>query len=285
LATRFRGSVLGAIVVCAVSAFVPGTALAGTLDQQQTDISTGGYGIFRTESLAQTFRAGLSGGLDQIDLYLSTTGSPSSPLNVEIRDVSGGKPSMVLATHVVPTSHIPAAGGWVSIVLDTPVPVTAGTQYAIDAYSPTPLADGTYRWPGAPGEDPDRVSFYSVTRPPSATWSQLPDGIFAFKTYVTPVTPVTPVAPALPVAPVVDKTPPETAIGTKKINGTTAKFIFTSTEPGSSFQCKLDKRALSTCSSPKKYKHLASGKHQFKVGAVDAAGNVDPTPATTRFKI
>ena len=82
-----------------------------------------------------------------------------------------------------------------------------------------------------------------------------------------------------------DITPPTTVIGGKKIKGSTAKFRFTSNEPGSTFQCKLDKRKFKSCSSPKKYKKLSDGKHKFKVRAVDAAGNVDATPAKKKFKI
>jgi len=82
-----------------------------------------------------------------------------------------------------------------------------------------------------------------------------------------------------------DITPPETAISAKKIKGNTAKFRFTSNEPGSRFQCKLDKRKFKPCSSPKKYKKLSDGKHKFKVRAVDPSGNVDATPARKKFKI
>jgi hypothetical protein len=84
---------------------------------------------------------------------------------------------------------------------------------------------------------------------------------------------------------VLDTTPPQTVIAAKKIKGTTAKFTFTSSEPGSTFQCKLDKRKFKPCSSPKKYKHLSPGKHKFKVRAVDVAGNIDATPAKKKFKI
>jgi subtilisin-like proprotein convertase family protein len=82
-----------------------------------------------------------------------------------------------------------------------------------------------------------------------------------------------------------DITPPETVIGAKKIKGTTAKFKFSSNEPGSTFQCKLDKHSFKPCSSPKKYKNLSSGKHKFKVRAVDAAGNVDASPSKKKFTI
>jgi hypothetical protein len=85
-----------------------------------------------------------------------------------------------------------------------------------------------------------------------------------------------------------DKTPPQTKIakGPKaKTHATTVKFKFSSSEAGSTFECKLDKKPFKPCGSPKKYKKLKPGKHVFKVWAIDKAGNVDPTPAKKKFKI
>lgn len=85
-----------------------------------------------------------------------------------------------------------------------------------------------------------------------------------------------------------DKTPPDTKIlkgPPKKTKKTTVKFKFSSTEAGSTFQCKLDKKPFKPCASPKKYKKLKPGKHVFKVRAIDKAGNVDPTPAKRSFKV
>lgn len=85
-----------------------------------------------------------------------------------------------------------------------------------------------------------------------------------------------------------DKTPPQTTIRKAPKKGAkagTVKFKFTSSEPGSTFQCKLDKRPFKPCKSPKKYKGLKPGKHVFKVWAIDKAGNVDPTPAKKKFKL
>jgi CSLREA domain-containing protein len=84
-----------------------------------------------------------------------------------------------------------------------------------------------------------------------------------------------------------DKTPPDTKIlkGPKKTHKRTVKFKFASTEAGSTFQCKLDKKPFKTCASPKKYKKLKPGKHVFKVRAIDKAGNVDPTPAKRKFTV
>ena len=80
---------------------------------------------------------------------------------------------------------------------------------------------------------------------------------------------------------------PETTIAKKpKLKGsTTAKFKFTSSISGSSFECKLDKKKFAKCRSPKTYKKLKSGKHVFKVRAVSPAGLADPTPATKKFTV
>lgn len=61
------------------------------------------------------------------------------------------------------------------------------------------------------------------------------------------------------------------------------KFTFGANE-NSSFQCKLDKKAWKTCSSPKSYK-VNAGKHKFKVQATDLAGNMDETPAVWRWNV
>ena len=65
----------------------------------------------------------------------------------------------------------------------------------------------------------------------------------------------------------------------------TATFRFTSTEAGSKFQCKLDKKAWASCKAPKTYKRLKKGKHTFQVRAIDKAGNRDKTPAKKTWRI
>jgi hypothetical protein len=53
----------------------------------------------------------------------------------------------------------------------------------------------------------------------------------------------------------------------------------------SSFQCKLDAGAYSTCTSPITYNNLKQGKtHTFNVRAIDVAGNIDATPAIWSWK-
>jgi len=62
------------------------------------------------------------------------------------------------------------------------------------------------------------------------------------------------------------------------------KVKFVSSESGSSFQCKLDKKKYKSCKSPLKLK-LKKGKHKLLVRAIDGGGNVDPTPAKATFKV
>jgi hypothetical protein len=84
-----------------------------------------------------------------------------------------------------------------------------------------------------------------------------------------------------------DTTPPDTAFAKapkRKLKGSRLTVSFTSTEAGSTFECKLDKEGYAPCASPLKLKGLKRGKHVLSVRAIDAAGNADPTPATAKFK-
>jgi hypothetical protein len=87
----------------------------------------------------------------------------------------------------------------------------------------------------------------------------------------------------------VDTTAPQTTIGLGGPSETTAStratFIFSASEQGSTFECSLDGAAFAACSSPKEYTGLASGAHQFRVRAIDAAGNVDGSPAAYNWTV
>ena len=63
-----------------------------------------------------------------------------------------------------------------------------------------------------------------------------------------------------------------------------ATFTFTSTVILSTFTCKLDTGAATTCTSPMTYSGLISGSHTFSVYAT-AAGVIDPTPATATWTV
>jgi len=63
-----------------------------------------------------------------------------------------------------------------------------------------------------------------------------------------------------------------------------AKFVFSSSEAGSRFECKLDKKPFRACTSPFK-KKVGLGAHKFQVRAVDAQGKADPSPAVFSWKV
>lgn len=86
----------------------------------------------------------------------------------------------------------------------------------------------------------------------------------------------------------VDRKPPRTRMlrqPRRVAKGALARFVFTSNEAGSSFQCSLDHAPFRPCRSPKKYRLSKLGKHLFRVRAVDGAGNVDKTPLRRRFEV
>ena len=87
------------------------------------------------------------------------------------------------------------------------------------------------------------------------------------------------------VPPPADTTPPQTKISRGHVRARSADFRFDSGEQGAIFQCRLDRKRFRPCSSPKRYRRLAPGKHRFEVRAVDAAGNADPSPARRVFAV
>jgi hypothetical protein len=81
-----------------------------------------------------------------------------------------------------------------------------------------------------------------------------------------------------------DSTPPETTIISQPVPTSTnldqRAFSFTSNEPSARFECAHDSDAFAPCTSPLTTPVVSRGSHQFKVHAIDFAGNVDQSPAT-----
>jgi hypothetical protein len=71
----------------------------------------------------------------------------------------------------------------------------------------------------------------------------------------------------------------------KRTRRRSARFAFRSSDSGSRFVCRLDRRAARPCASPKRYRNLRSGRHVFRVWAIDRSGNRDLTPARYRWTI
>jgi Ca2+-binding RTX toxin-like protein len=104
--------------------------------------------------------------------------------------------------------------------------------------------------------------------------------------------PAPPLPSPPPPPPPVDRNPPRTELRhhpAKVLRTAPGKrlsivFRFASSEPGSRFRCKLDRRPYRGCISPRAYK-VALGRHAVRILALDAAGNADPTPALFRFAV
>ena len=179
--------VLTAAVSAALFLGAATSASAGTLDQQQTTKGGGFQGI-TTGGSAQTFTAGITGRLDQVDLDLETSGN-TTDLTVEIRNEipnsSGGAPGdTVLARQGIPGSAVPSLDAFVPDTFSSPAAVTAGTQYTIVAYT---SGGALYKWAFSPSGDPyaGGSAFSSPGSPPAGPWTS--EGRdFAFKTYVIP---------------------------------------------------------------------------------------------------
>lgn len=89
------------------------------------------------------------------------------------------------------------------------------------------------------------------------------------------------------VTPPQDTTAPETTIDSGPAvvsSSTTATFTFSSNENGT-FEASLDGAAFAASTSPLTLTGLADGSHTLQVRAIDAAGNVDATPASYTWTV
>ncbi len=116
----------------------------------------------------------------------------------------------------------------------------------------------------------------------------------SFRPPSTPLGPTPPQAiasPPLVKPPPRDRRPPQTRLlrrPAKVLFATGLRravtFAFAANEPGATFRCKLDRKPFRPCRSPRAYR-LVSGRHAFRVLAIDRAGNRDRTPALLRLRI
>ncbi len=68
---------------------------------------------------------------------------------------------------------------------------------------------------------------------------------------------------------------------TGSVKSTAASFAFADTEPGVSFECRLDGAAYAPCTSPVAFTALTQGLHTFNVRVTDGAGNISTAAART----
>jgi hypothetical protein len=161
-------------------------AQAQTLDQHQESFDPQeSFSVAPDQSFAQTFTAGLTGTLDQVDLAIARFAGPDvGPLTVEIRTVTAtGEPSGdVLASTTVAAADVPVGLAFVTVTFPAPANVVANTQYAIVLYTST----FSYGWGFASGNPyGGGALFVSLASPPTTFVETGIDEDAAFRTYVT----------------------------------------------------------------------------------------------------
>jgi uncharacterized repeat protein (TIGR01451 family) len=122
-----------ALAMCAgilLLGMLPGSALAGSagdLDQSNASIETTCSG--HADELAQTFTAGKSGTLSEVDLWMSWDGTGTATVAASIESTSSGAPvGPALATATATVTSTPA---WVQFFPTPLVTIASGTAYAI----------------------------------------------------------------------------------------------------------------------------------------------------------
>jgi hypothetical protein len=187
----------------------------------------------------------------------------------------------------------PSSYSW---TVDLTPPSAKITSHPVD---PSPGNSASFRYGSSDGGSkfecrlsPLEVSFTPCSSQPKV-YAGLADGKYEFEVLTTDTAgnvQTTPTTFAWTVDnSLLDETPPETAILSKPADPSTSpvvSFTYSSNEPGSTFQCKLDGGNFSGCPAEGiTYSGLAEGAHSFQVRAVDANHNIDPTPAGYSFTV
>jgi hypothetical protein len=202
-----RSAIVIGVAVAVLALLVsPVGATAGTLDQSQTNAEGGSGAVGASQQGAQTFTAGITGGLDQVDVHIRLlTSFPGVPVPVtchggsgvtaQIRTVTaGGTPSETIrasssiAASAIPTDSVP---DWVSIPFAGPAAVTAGTRYALVLVAPdATCTDGSspYQWSFSLMDNPYAAGqvFFRLS---GGSWQAQSNSDGTFKTYVGPAPP------------------------------------------------------------------------------------------------
>jgi hypothetical protein len=161
-------------------------------------------------------------------------------------------------------------------------PTAAGRATCTFTYRPSAIDSGTHTIVASYAGDLDHSP-----SPPSS------DEVTVTAPLGPPQPPAPPARPPSSGSPPQVAPPPAAAAGPdtilrkkprKKTALRKATFIFAASQPGSTFQCKLDRKAFKPCSSPWKTK-VKPGPHTFQVRAVNAQGVADPTPAQFKWKV
>jgi hypothetical protein len=179
----------------------------------------------------------------------------------------------------------PASHSW---TIDATAPDTSigPTQPAALTTATSATFDFSSNEPGSFACQLDSGPFVTCSTPKS--YSGLADGSHMFSVRATDTASNADATPASYTW-TVDTTAPSTAIGPTTppahTSSASATLDFSSSEPGSTFECRLDGAAYGACTTPVLHAGLGDGIHTFDVRATDPAGNLDTTPASYTWTI
>ncbi|MBT9557574.1 MAG: DUF11 domain-containing protein, partial [Myxococcales bacterium] len=185
------------------------------------------------------------------------------------------------AGNVDPT---PAAFTW---TVDTTPPTTG-----FDSAEPTPTADPTGDFDFA-SDDPAATFECRLGQDPFVlcselfVTSELTDGTYTLEVRARDLAGNVDPSPAS-VTWTVDTSAPDTSFDAVEPDPTadpTGDFDFASTEVGVTYECRVGTADFAPCTELFSTVTLLDGVHTLDVRARDAAGNVDPTPATTTWTV
>lgn len=178
-----------------------------------------------------------------------------------------------------------------SFTVDAPprTSITTGPADASRVNVPTPTFEFTSSEPGSDFECKVDADAFAACTSPFAT-STLADGDHTFSVRAVETGGGRPDPTPATRAFTVDTAAPDTTIGSgpaegSTVNNPTPSLTFSSSEPGSTFQCQVDGGGYSSCTSPFTTSALSDGPHTVDVRATDIAGNTDATPATRSFTV
>ena len=250
----------------------------------ETTITSGPTGTTTQTSATLAFTSNDGGATYECRLDGAAFAPCTSPLNLA---------GLTSATHVFDVRAIDNAGN--------PDPTPASRTWTVDTTPPETTITGSPPNPtnatsasfsfissdaGSTFECKlDGGAFAACTSPKS--YSGLSNGSHTFSVRATDTVGHVDASPAT-FTWTIDRTAPNTTIASGPSgsnNPNTATFTFTASEAGSTFECKLDAGAFVACTTPTTYTGLAIGNHTFQVRAIDAAGNVDNSPASRNWGV
>jgi hypothetical protein len=191
------------LVALTTTALVPvgvsSAAAQGTLDQQSFEPtgpigqSWSTIGVAGSQQLAETFTAGRTGILTQVDLFLGRDSAQlPPPLTVDIETEPSGA---VLASSTVPASSVPYVvqqgypyPTWIPVALSNGPFVVAGEQYAIvlaDSAAPS-FGSDDFMFEGFALSNTYPGGNLLISSDSGATWNGPGAFDLAFRTYVEP---------------------------------------------------------------------------------------------------